>query len=238
MAGENREGVRCQHPSCERPAKRGNLGWCGLHYQRQHAGRDMDAPLRTQRAFRPADGKCAHPPCEEPYAKPQNGVMYCSMHAGRKADGRDMDVPRFWRRRKAPADGLCTYPECDRPHRSRGYCYMHYHRAKQGLDMGAPVIWPKAPVGTVRRTADGYLREQTADRGWVKQHRLVMERQIGRQLERHEIVHHRNGVRHHNRLSNLELCIRRQPPGQRVVDQVAWARDIIAEYGELAERLS
>jgi len=39
----------------------------------------------------------------------------------------------------------------------------------------------------------------------VLQHRLVIERSIGRLLERSEVVHHRNGNRTDNRLSNLEL---------------------------------
>jgi hypothetical protein len=68
--------------------------------------------------------------------------------------------------------------------------------------------------GTYRHT-DGYVYEYAPNhpaaataKGYVLQHRLVMERKLGRLLRNHEVVHHLNEVKHDNRPENLELTSR------------------------------
>lgn len=59
------------------------------------------------------------------------------------------------------------------------------------------------------------------------EHIYIMEQFLERKLERGENIHHKNGNRADNRVKNLELWNRPQPPGQRIKDKVYWAHEIL-----------
>lgn len=65
--------------------------------------------------------------------------------------------------------------------------------------------------------------------------RWVMSKHLGRNLFSEETVHHINGNRQDNSLDNLELFSSRHGPGQRVVDKVAFAIEILTLYPEFAK---
>lgn len=130
--------------------------------------------------------------------------------------------------RQRPDRPKCVVANCEKLSACRGYCKMHHSRL---LTEGSPgeAHARQAPKGSGSINGNGY-RVIRANGEAVLEHRLVMEKVIGRALLNHEEVHHLNGDRADNRPENLELWSHSQPSGQRVMDKVRWAKELLRLY--------
>jgi hypothetical protein len=205
----------CKVDGCDRPIKAREL--CDMHYRRANAtGEAGEAQSRKSR--RP--DACTVADCGR---SPVVARGMCSTHYERV---RRVGDPGAGIRVAKHRRGDCAVEGCDRRIYADRMCRLHYDRVRR---LGAPGPPRLLRGGTFRknlRTESGYVKVYLPDHptsfkdGYILEHRLVMERMIGRPLFDHENVHHKNGKRDDNRPENLELWFRGQPPGQRIEDLV------------------
>lgn len=196
-----------------------------------HKAMRVENPVRLKRGAKKTYGDRECLVCLEGFVAQSVQQKYCSQACALKA---------VWERNKdkARVDRPCvTCGKIFRPVHTRNagkFCSRACFA--QGAKGSGHVHWR----GGRHITAGGYVKLYAPNHpmanghgGYIAEHRLVMEKMLGRFLLPGENVHHKNGQKDDNREENLELWIKKQPQGQRVEDQVRWARELLRLYGHL-----
>lgn len=201
----------CKFEPCEMPAH--CKGWCKRHYSQQKAGYELTLPAPRMPEW------CAFPEC----VNRTLSKSLCSAHYSQMSKGKELKPLRTLERHWG-----CAFPECDREHYALGLCRIHWAQQNNGIELK-----PEGRAEPKWFLRGGYLSRSRRVGGrnvWELQHRILMEEHLGRKLLPHENVHHLNGVRHDNRIENLEIWSTSQPAGQRIPDKVAHAKYILGLY--------
>ncbi|MBA7566116.1 hypothetical protein ES708_07803 [subsurface metagenome] len=83
----------------------------------------------------------------------------------------------------------------------------------------------------IKLRPDDFFYPMAGKRGYVLEHRLIMARHLNRCLLPWEIVHHRNGVRDDNRLTNLQLL----PSQTQHTPSTHWQKEVNKLQGRVTE---
>lgn len=143
---------------------------------------------------------------------------------------------------------ICSVEACDGEVRCKGLCNKHYHVLKQQRKLKLCAcgcgeqtsyrfkhghhtrLFSSAEQSRRGRMNDGSkLRDTGNGKSYRKvggrhEHRVVMERKLGRALGPHELVHHRDRKHRNNALGNLELTTRKDHINEHRAEMMAARR--------------
>lgn len=244
----------CKVEGCTSTSKGGSFGFCHTHYvavRRGQYDRETGAPLRAPMRV-PSYGGTARCLVDGCLRRPK-GRDLCAMHYQQWEDGLLAHLPvpdrSVTKSISSYAQVPCLVENCSARPVNRGMCSKHTQQREAGIiDKEGRLL--RDPKSTGRHPKEGPIVDGAGyvlvvappgytgptRYGRVLEHRLVMEQSLGRLLhgvdsEFYEVVHHKDGNKMNNNLSNLELrTMRTHPPGHEAsVEQLEAQLDALRQ---------
>ena len=180
--------------------------------------------------------------CNNEFQEKVSFERYCSLECCKKFQHeKEMD-----RRRNDPIyRAKRNKRECERKKQARlnntfdrkKHAANEKARKRRKLNILSDADLKKAPKGSGCLTKYGYrkIHKKGHPNAWkngdIFEHVFFMSEHLGRPLTKGETVHHKNGIKHDNRIENLELWSSSHPCGQRIDDKIEWCKEFLRLYG-------
>jgi hypothetical protein len=175
--------------------------------------------------------------CNKEYEHYKSNTKYCSLKCLRKFHANQKKIrikndPIF---REKTNQNERERRKLSRDKKKHAFEEKNRYRKKHGILSNDDLKC--APKGSGTLTKHGYRQitnkqhPNSNRNGRLFEHVFIMSEHLKRPLMKGERVHHKNGIRHDNRIENLELWHTGQPYGQRVEDKIKFYKEFLQLYG-------